>query len=57
LAEREVVVELAPFLPPEFRRVLNEAAIGRAGSRKAAENKPGEVFRGFLDRLEETRKP
>ena len=57
LAEREVAVELAPFLPPEFRRVLNEAAIGRAGSRKAAENKPGEVFRGFLDRLEETRKP
>ena len=57
LAEREFAVELAPFLPPEFRRVLNEAAIGRAGSRKAAENKPGEVFRGFLDRLEETRKP
>ena len=57
LAEREVAVELAPFLPPEFSRVLNEAAIGRAGSRKAAENKPGEVFRGFLDRLEETRKP
>lgn len=57
LAEREVAVELAPFLPRDFRRVLNEAAIGRGGSRKAAEDKPGEVFRGFLDRLEETRKP
>jgi len=50
-------VELAPFLPPDFRRILDEAAIRRAGSRKAAEDKPGEVFRGFLDRLEETRKP
>ena len=57
LAEREVAVELAPFLPPDFRRILNEAAIGRGGSRKAVEDKPGKVFRGFLDRLEETRKP
>lgn len=57
LAEREVAVELAPFLPPDFRRILNEAAIGRGGSRKAVEDKPGEVFRGVLDRLEETRKP
>ncbi len=57
LAEREVAVELAPFLPPDFRRVLNEAVMVQAGSRKSAEGKPGEVLRGFLDRLEETRKP
>jgi hypothetical protein len=57
LAEREVAVELAPFLTPDLRNVLNEAAMGKAGLRKATEGKTGEVFRGFLDRLEETRKP
>lgn len=57
LADREVAAGLGPFLPPGLRGAFNEALKMGGGPFKAAERASGEPFRGFLDKLEETRKP
>lgn len=48
---------LVSFLPPDLVAKLGETAKTGETWWKAAERKTGEVFRGLLDKLEETRKP
>ena len=57
LAERDLAAGLGPFLPPGLRGAFNEASKTWIGSSRSAERASGEPFRGFLDKLEETRKP
>ena len=57
LAERDVAAGLGPFLPPSLRGAFKEASKTGIGSFKSAERAAAELFRGFLDKLEETGKP
>ena len=53
----EDALNIVAFLPPDLVAKLGETAKAGETWWKAAERKTGEVFRGFLDKLEETRKP
>ncbi len=57
LVERNVAGGLLPFLPPGFKAQVVEAARGAETGRRSETPTPAEPFRGFLDKLEETRKP
>jgi hypothetical protein len=55
--EEPDALSIAAFLPPDLVAKFDETAKAGETWWKAAERKTGEVFRGLLDKLEETRKP
>ncbi len=57
LGERNATSGLADFLPKDLVGLLGDAAKTGSGLLKSAERKADDTFRGFLDKLEETRKP
>lgn len=57
LGERNATSGLADFLPTDLVGLLGDAAKTGSGLLKSAERKADATFRGFLDKLEETRKP
>jgi hypothetical protein len=57
LVERDAATGLAVFLPTDLQALLGDIAKTRDSWLKSAERKADDTFRGFLDKLEETRKP
>ncbi len=57
LGERNAASGLADFLPTDLAGLLGDAAKTGSGLLKSSERKANDAFRGFLDKLEETRKP
>jgi len=57
LSERNAASSLADFLPTDLVGLLGGAGKTGSGFLKSAERKANDTFRGFLDKLEETRKP
>jgi len=55
--EEQDALSIVAFLPPDLVAKFGETAKAGETWWKAAERKTGEVFRGLLDKLEETRKP
>lgn len=50
-------VGIGAFLPASLSKIIDEAMRGRAGRLKSAVPKRADTFNGFIDKLEEMRKP
>lgn len=57
LVEHDAAASLAVFLPTDLKVLVGNAAKAGESGLKSAERKTEGTFRGFLDKLEETRKP